>query len=209
MTEEQITLLAAIIGGGLGLVTAILSLVTTLYGVVHQARIEKTIRRIYPFVSYKIAKLAVFESTQKGMLYRFYKFYDKNKVKTDDKFLFVHFKNLDNYKIMDLKVCFAFFRDGKYYGLGSLYANKDIVVAFLYSDIAQYLSTQEHLSCQIQYRSEANEKLMFVIEMSFDEQGRMLNDRKDTMYWGKNYKKNSVVLNGLEISVSERFEKEE
>lgn len=201
MTEGQITLLAAIIGGGLGLIAAILSLTTTLYGTVHQARVDKCIRRIYPFVSYKIAKLSAFEYAQKGKSFRLYRFYDKNKAKDEDEFLFVQFKNPDNYKIIDLQVCFSFLQDEKYYRFGSLYADKDIVVAIRYNEIIQYAALEKYLSCKINYYSEANEKLMMLSKMGCDKQGKMTNDRKDILFWGRNYKKSKVILDGLEISV--------
>lgn len=204
MTESQITLLAAIIGGGLGLIAAILSLITTLYGTVHQSRIDKCIRRIYPFVSFKIATLSAFKKAQNGMSYRFYRFFDKDKATGDDKFLFVQFKNLDNYKIMDLQTCFSFFQNDKTFGLGSLYTSKDVVVAFLLDDVIQQIIKNTNLCCNIKYCSEANEKLKLIINIRCDEQGRLLNDRIDILYWGKNYKNGRVVLDKLEISVYEK-----
>lgn len=204
MTESQITLLAAIIGGALGLIAAILSLITTLYGMIYQARLNKTIRRIYPFVSFKISTLLAFKESQKDISYRFYRFYDENKVKQDDKFLFVQFKNLDNYKITDLKVMFSFLQNDEIFGLGSLHEGKDVVVAFLQSDIIQYIAKDNNFHCNLEYYSEANEKLKLVINIKCDEQGQMSSDRTDILYWGKNYQRNMKVSDKLEISFYEK-----
>lgn len=200
MTAEQLTLIAAIVSGTLALCAAILSLATTLCGVIHQNRVNRKIRRIYPFISYMIVSGSKFESIKGNDSSRSYTFYKGTETQNDIKLFLVKFRNLDNYKIIDLQVRFSFEEDGNYHGIGTLYEGKDIYVVFAYSDVLKACASNNSIYCEILYYTETYERIKFESHILIDDQNRMTNGRKDTMFWGKSFQNSKVVLDGLEIS---------